>query len=75
MKSSKVEAIRNLSSNLLAYLLSIPIEERSEMQENLDNLEILLSILIENIDNMEIDNSGGLNIELNLSGVDWSKTQ
>ncbi len=75
MKSSKVEVIRELSSNLLAYLLSIPIEERTEMQENLDNLEILLSILIDNLDNIEIDNTVGLKIELDLSYVDWCKYQ
>lgn len=72
MKNEKFTSIRIQASNLLKLLLEIPINERTEIFEQLDIVELHLSNLIDKLDEKIYDNSN-LNIELDLSNIDWSK--
>ncbi len=70
MKNEKLTSIRIQASNLLKLLLEIPISERTEIFEQLDIVELHLSNLIDKLDEKIYDYSY-LNIELDLSDIDW----
>lgn len=55
MEKSKLNTIRKQASNLLKLLLEIPLNERTDLYEQLDLIEFQLSNLIDTIDNNEMD--------------------
>jgi len=75
VEKSKLNTIRKQASNLLKLLLEIPSKERTNLSEQLDNLELHLSNLIGKIDEIKINefDYDSLNIQLDLSNIDWSK--
>ena len=75
MKKSKLNTIRKQASNLLKLLLEIPSKERTNLSGQLENLELHLSNLIDKIDEIKITefDYDSLNIQLDLSNIDWSK--
>jgi len=75
VKKSKLNTIRKQASNLLKLLLEIPSKERTNLSGQLENLELHLSNLIDKIDEIKITefDYDSLNIQLDLSNIDWSK--